>query len=124
MVDNDRKKQDLVFKKGKWWPISALILIPFMLIFLPLYKAARNLVNWKAVFFTVVTFEVVMFLAEAFSISRGHWVWNESRIFGYKIWGVPIEEPLLYYWFPPVFIITLFHFIRKKIEDKKKGTTS
>jgi len=113
-------KKVIPYRRGKWWPASAVLVVPFMLIFLPLYRAARDDVKWKAALATIVTFEIVMFAAEWFSISRGHWVWNDSRIFGYKIWGVPIEEPLIYYWFAPVFIITLMHAVRRGLEKKKK----
>jgi len=124
MAPTNYKDQGLVFKKGKWWPLSALLIIPFMFLFLPLYRVVRSEVNWKAAWATVILFEVVMFLAEAFSISRGHWVWNESRIFGYKIWGVPIEEPLIYYWFPIIFVIALFHAFKKGWTFKRKTSVS
>ncbi len=120
MADKEQESQQITYRKGKWWPASALLIIPFMLIFIPMGRAMRKEVNWKAVLGTVLTFEVVMFLAEVFSLARGHWVWNESRIFGYKIWGVPLEEPLLYYWFPAVFVITLFHVIFTWLEKKSK----
>ena len=68
--------------------------------------------NWKAAFATVVLFESVVFPAEAFSVSRGHWVYNDARIWGARIFNVPIEQPLLYYVFPALFVIASFHVIR------------
>ncbi len=118
----DKKGLWFYFKKGFWIPLTVILALPFVLIFIPLYRAARTEVHWKAVFATITVFEIVMFLSEHFSLSRGHWVWNEARILGPKIWGVPIEEPLLYYWFPVIFVITLLHAIRKAIKNRMSPT--
>lgn len=105
--DEDKKK---VAETGqKKWPASVILAAPFFLLVLPLYKAARERVNWKAALAMVATFEAIMFCAEIFSVSRGHWVWNPNRTLGPTVFGVPIEEPLLYYWFPPLFIVMLMH---------------
>jgi lycopene cyclase domain-containing protein len=104
--------------RGKRWPATVLLAAPFIFILIPLYRAARHGLNRKALVFTLLTFEVLMFVAEHFSLSRGHWVWNEARILGPKIWNVPIEEPLIYYWLGPFFVITLFQALKNKIEKK------
>ncbi|MBI4052045.1 MAG: hypothetical protein HY400_06030 [Elusimicrobia bacterium] len=105
-------------KKIRWWSVSAILILPFVLIFIPLYRSVRYEVNWRAAFSMVAVFEVVMFLAEHYSLSRGHWIYNDSRIWGVKIWGVPIEEPLIYYLFPPLFVVTLLHALRKGLQTK------
>lgn len=107
------------YSRGSKWPATVLLLLPFLLVLKPLYRSIRNDVNRRALLLTIAVFEVVMFCSEHFSVSRGNWVWNEARILGPKIWGVPIEEPLLYYWVPVVFVVTLFHVIRKKLMKKE-----
>lgn len=103
----------------KKWPASIILAAPFFLLILPLYKAARERVNWRAAAAMIATFEVLMFCAEAFSVSRGHWAWNPNRILGPTIFNVPIEEPLLYYWFPPLFIVLLMHALESFFEKRK-----
>jgi len=92
-----------------WWATLAL---PFLIIFYFVYKSSIEEVHWKAAYATVILFELVVFPAEAFSVSRGHWVYNDARIWGARLIDVPIEQPLLYYLFPPLLIITSFHAIR------------
>lgn len=103
-------------KKFAWW---GTLLLPFLLILLPLYRALREEVDLKAALATVLLFEVVVFPAEAFSVWRGHWVYNEARIWGPRLFGVPLEEPLLYYVFPALIVITSFHAIRRALARRE-----
>lgn len=96
-----------------WW---GTLLLPFLGAFWFLYGAAKDRVNWKAAFATVLLFEIVVFPAEIFSVWRGHWVYNDARIWGPRLFNVPIEEPLLYYVFPALITITAFHAIRMRFE--------
>lgn len=114
--EEDQKKEAATARKK--WPASVILAAPFLLLILPLYKAARQRVNWKAALAMLATFEVIMFCAEIFSVSRGHWVWNPNRTLGPTVFGVPIEEPLLYYWFPPLFTVLLMHAFEGAFEKK------
>lgn len=107
LSEEDRKKKDATAQKK--WPATVILAVPFMLLFVPLYKAAKTRVNWRAALAMVATFEILMICAELFSVSRGHWIWNPNRTLGVMFFGVPIEEPLLYYWFPPLFVVVLMH---------------
>jgi hypothetical protein len=107
------------FTTTKRVPLTVILAAPFFLIIIPLYKAARNSVNWAAAAAMIVTFELLMFAAEFFSVSRGHWVWNPDRIVGPTIFGIPIEEPLLYYWFPPLFVVVLMHALKNWLDGRK-----
>jgi lycopene cyclase domain-containing protein len=109
-ISEEDKKRRLDQKK---WPASVIIAAPFLFLLRPLWKAARERLNWRAAAAMIITFEVLMFCAEWFSVSRGHWVWNPNRIVGPTIFNIPIEEPLLYYWFPPLFVVLLFHVLEK-----------
>lgn len=102
------------FRKGKWAPLWALFMVPFLVIALPLYRFVRAEVDWAAAWITVIVFEALLMPVEWYSLGRGHWVYNEARILGPKVFGIPIEEPLLYYLFSPIIIICIFHAFRKR----------
>lgn len=104
----------------KRWPATVVLAIPFALIFIPLYRSASYSVRRKAAVKMLATFECIMICAELFSVSRGHWVWNPSRTLGIFFFGVPIEEPLLYYWFPPLLVVVLMHVFENYIRRKDK----
>lgn len=106
------------YRRGIWWPLWALLMVPFLFVFLPLYRFVKKDVHWKAAWLTVAVVEVVLMTAESYSLKRGHWVYNEARIFGPRIFGVPIEEPLLYYLFSPLIIISMFHAVKKFLDRK------
>ncbi len=105
----------------KKWPATVLLAAPFFFVLLPMWKASRERVNWKAAAAMIFTFELLMLLAEYFSVSRGHWVWNPNRILGPTVFGIPVEEPLLYYWFPPLFMVVLMHTLQKYVFERRKG---
>ena len=115
-------KKAFTYVRGKWWPAWAALAAPFLLLLLYLYRIARREVCWKAAWATVIVFELTVFPAEYCSLIRGHWIYNEARILGPKILGVPIEEPLIYYLFPPIFVIVLMHLIHMAL-NRKKGST-
>jgi lycopene cyclase domain-containing protein len=104
------------FRSGRWKPLWALLMIPYLVLFVPLLRYVRGTVNWKAAWITVAIFEALLMPAERYSLRRGHWVYNESRILGPKVFGVPVEEPLLYYLFSPLIIISIFHAFRKAVQ--------
>jgi len=104
---------------GTWWPASAALAVPFILLRNVLRRSAAGQINWRAAVLTVVIFECLMIVAEHYSLSRGHWVYNKARLLGPKIWGVPIEEPLIYYWLGPFFTITLWGAVRHHLKKNQ-----
>lgn len=100
----------------RWFPWWGTLLAPFLLALWALARDVGREVDWRAAFATVAVFELVVFPAEMISVGRGHWVYNEARIWGPKLLGVPIEEPLLYYVFPALIVIAGFHAIRKRLK--------
>lgn len=119
LSEEDKKKQAATAQKK--WPASVLLAAPFFLLVVPLYRAARERVNWRAALALIATFEALMFCAEIFSVSRGHWIWNPNRTLGPTVFGVPIEEPLLYYWFPPLFVVLMMHAFEGWFEKRGKA---
>ncbi len=118
---NEEEKKTVATPSPKRWPATVVLVAPFMLLAIPLYRAARKSVHWPAAIAMICTFEVVMFLAEYFSVSRQHWIWNPDRVVGPMFFGIPIEEPLLYYWFPPLFVVICLHAIKNWLDDRKGG---
>lgn len=113
------KKGLFTYVQGLWWPAWALLLAPFIVIFGYLYRTVRREVNLKAAFATVAVLEVMLFPDEWLALKRGHWIYNEARILGPRIFGVPIEEPLLYYVFPALIVIVGMHVIRRLLAGKE-----
>lgn len=99
------------YARGKKWPAWALLAVPFILVMVPIYQTVKHRVYWMACALTVLVFEVIMIPVEHNSIMRGHWVYNEHRILGPLVWGIPIEEPLIYYFLPPIFVILMFELV-------------
>ena len=106
------------YRRGPWWPAFLLLGLPFIFVFKMVLPAVRGRVNWRAVAGTIVVFELFMLCAEHYDLKRGHWVYNQSRILGPTIFHIPIEEPLLYYWFPPLLTIVMMVFFKKMLERK------
>ena len=108
------------YARGKKWPAWALLAVPFIAVMIPLYQAAKRHVHWGACLLTVVVFEAMMIPIEHNSIVRGHWVYNENRILGPLFWGIPIEEPLIYYLFPPILVILIYECVAAWLTGKLK----
>ena len=106
------------YSEGQWWPAWALLIVPYLLWLLGLCRKTMDRVNWPAAFATVAVFELVVGTSEIYSVSRGHWVYNDARLWGPKLFNVPIEEHLLYYVFPPLLVICGMHAIRMALEQR------
>ncbi|HRY29247.1 MAG TPA: hypothetical protein P5079_04325 [Elusimicrobiota bacterium] len=119
--EGKKKEEFPTYRRGAWWPAFSLLLLPFLFLFKPFYSVARKELNGRAALATILCFETFMLFAEHYSLKRGHWVYNEARIWGPKVFGVPLEEPLLYYWFPGLFVIVFMLFVKHKIEGRKNS---
>jgi lycopene cyclase domain-containing protein len=119
-LPNDAATQAPAAGETKKWPSSVYLPLPFFAVAVPLYESAKKYVNWRAVFLMVLTFSVIAFVSGHYSVLSKHWIWNPNRTLGPTIWAVPIEEPLLYYWFPPVFCVVLMHAIEHYLGGKRK----
>lgn len=116
--EEEKKTQAQSTPEQKKWPATVILVAPFFFIVAPFYKAAKKSLNWPAALAMIATFEIVMFACEIMSVSRGHWVWNPNRTLGPTVFGVPVEEPLLYYWFPPLFVVLLMLSIENYLKEK------
>lgn len=107
------------YNVGEWWPAWSTLLAPFLAWLLILVRWFNDHIHWPAAFVTVAVFELVVFPAEIFSVQRGHWVYNDARILGYRLFHVPIEEPFLYYFFGPLVVIATMTAIRVAVRAKE-----
>ena len=109
------------YREGAWYPAWALLLVPFIGLGLALCRVVGKAVDWKAALGAVMVFEAVVLPAESRCLRRGHWIYNESRILGPRVFGVPVEEPALYYLFSPLIIISIFHGFLKGFSAREKA---
>ncbi len=103
------------YARGRRRPAWMLLAIPFVALMAMLLPVVRRRVHWMACLLTVGLFELVMLPVEHWSILRGHWVYNEHRILGPLFWGIPIEEPLIYYLLPPILVIMIFEYLAARL---------
>ncbi len=97
------------YSRGKKIPAWFLIGLPFLIaIWIALYKHAVKNIHWKSAWMTVLLFEVTCLYVEHTALIRGFWVYNENKIFGPRIWDVPIEEVFVYYIWPIVMVVMVF----------------
>lgn len=108
---SEREDGAPAYARGAKWPAWTLLALPFILVMVPLYRAVRRRVRWTACLLAVLVFEVLMLPVEHHAILRGLWVYNTNRILGPQLWGIPIEEPLLYYLLPPILVCMVYEFI-------------
>ncbi|MFW5775318.1 MAG: lycopene cyclase domain-containing protein [Chitinivibrionales bacterium] len=94
--------------RGKRWPAWALIALPFVMLLVYLRRRVHSMC-WRSAVTVVLLFEIANLFIEHRAVYLGHWVYNEARILGPRIWGIPIEEPMIYYLFPPLFVIIIMH---------------
>ncbi|MBD3315215.1 MAG: hypothetical protein GF344_05465 [Chitinivibrionales bacterium] len=104
--------------KGRAYPAWALIAVPFIALTVLLFKRAKE-VNPKCLIALILIFEFTVLVVEHNSVTIGHWVYNENRIFGVTVWGVPIEEPLIYYLFPPIMVVCILHLCASLLKRKQ-----
>lgn len=98
------------YRRGAKYPAWMLIALPFIALTGFLLKRVRGL-HWPSLLATVLLFEAALLFVEHNSVMIGHWVYNQNRILGPEVWGIPIEEPLIYYLFPPIMVVVVFHLI-------------
>ena len=108
------------YARGARWPAWFLLALPFILIFCFVFCKIRKDINWPAAIGMIVLSETMLMIVEHISVTRGHWVYNESRILGMRIWGVPVEEPLIYYWIPQLFVVGTMLIILKHLRKKAR----
>ncbi len=104
------------YMRGKRWPAWAAVALPFIALLICVRTRVKSLC-WRSALVVVLLFETANIFIEHRAVYRGHWVYNESRILGPRLWGIPVEEPIIYYLFPPLFVIIIMHLFFQWFED-------
>lgn len=72
-----------------------LFVVALIVLFIRTFKG-----SWKAVAWTVAVFVATAFPNEAYSISKGFWVYNENRLLGISFLHIPLEGWMMYFLCP------------------------
>ncbi len=82
------------YSRGKKAPVWIWVAV-FVIIFgAVLYRFFRG--SWKAVLATTLIFLCIAYPNELYSLHSGFWVYNQNRMLGPWVLGVPIEEWIMY----------------------------
>lgn len=82
------------YKRGTKFPVWIWV-VAFVLVALAVaYVFFRG--SWKAVLATTAVFVCVAYPNELYSLSQGYWVYNQNRMIGPWLFGVPVEEWAMY----------------------------
>ena len=108
------------YLRGSACPAWFLIAMPFLLAMVFLVRKVHRRFNIRVVVLMVVISEVMFIFWVHYAVMKGHWVYNEARILGPRLWGIPIEEPLIYYWAPQIFVVGTMLYIHSKLHKAKR----
>jgi lycopene cyclase domain-containing protein len=108
------------YLRGSACPVWLLIAMPFLVGMLFLVRKVHKRFNLRAIAAMVVISEIMFIFWVHYAVMNGHWVYNEARILGPRFWGIPIEEPLIYYWAPQIFVVATMLYIHTKLRKSKR----
>ncbi len=116
-----------VYKEGVWYPGWLIAIVPFLSIGIVWFFSTIKKINLAAFFGSLVINLTIYIMFEYNAIMRGHWVYNEQRLLGWRFAGtIPFEQILLYFvsflFLVPFFESVRFFFICKlgTPEEKEK----
>ncbi|HEX2958241.1 MAG TPA: hypothetical protein VHO70_15510 [Chitinispirillaceae bacterium] len=119
--DFDKKQGIPGYERGKRFPAWSVLAIPFLVLMGAVFRYVKK-VSFKAALAVIILFETGTLLIEHHAVINGHWVYNRAKLLGPLVWDVPIEEVVIYYLFPPVFVILimlLFYQYFLKLQKKR-----
>jgi lycopene cyclase domain-containing protein len=101
-----------VYKEGKWYPGWLIAIVPFVVIGIAWMRSTIRLINMPALLISVSLNVSLYLLFEYNAIMRGHWVYNEQRLIGWRLAGtIPLEQLLLYF-VSFLFLVPFFECVR------------
>jgi lycopene cyclase domain-containing protein len=113
--EKDKKAE---YRRGKKYPAFVLAAAPFIAFTVWLAKRVKG-VSVQSLITLILLFEITVLFIEHNAVMKGHWVYNLNKIIGPLIWEVPIEEPLIYYLWPPIMVVVIFHWFVGVFEKKR-----
>jgi lycopene cyclase domain-containing protein len=116
-----------VYIEGVWYPGWLIAIVPFLTIGIIWFKAVIKKINIIAFLISLILNLTMYILFEYNAIMRGHWVYNEQRLLGWRFAGtIPLEQIILYFvsflFLVPFFESVRFLLISKvgTLEEKQK----
>lgn len=94
LEDKGIDSKDARYSRGRKIPVWAYVAAAVTFTALILKRSFHG--SWKAVIGTCVVFVCVAYPNELYSLHNGLWVYNQQRIFGIWLLGVPVEEWFMY----------------------------
>lgn len=82
------------YERGRKFPTWVVVASAVTLFAAALYRHFRG--SWPALISTVLVFFCIAYPNELYSLHNGLWVYNQKRIFGFWLFGVPVEEWFMY----------------------------
>jgi lycopene cyclase domain-containing protein len=101
-----------VYIEGVWYPGWLIAIIPFLTIGIAWFRSVLKKVNIVAFFISLMINLTMYVLFEYNAIMRGHWVYNEQRLLGWRFAGtIPLEQIILYF-VSFLFLVPFFESVR------------
>lgn len=108
------------------YPAWLFIPIPFLIAMAAAFYAGilnRRDLNWRALILCVILFELILFPTEYVAVQKQFWVYNDNRILGLRVLGIPVEEPLIYYSTPNLFVPMMLAWFTKRLGTRRQVDT-
>ena len=100
------------YKRGVKFPVWIWVVIGIILLAALLYPHFKG--SWKTVIASSLVFFSVAYPNELYSLSHGLWVYNQNRMIGPWVLGVPLEEWFMYF-LSPMTGCMILSIVHKKI---------
>jgi lycopene cyclase domain-containing protein len=101
-----------VYIEGVWYPGWLIAIVPFLTLGIIWFKAVIKKINIIAFFVSLILNLTMYILFEYNAIMRGHWVYNEQRLLGWRFAGtIPLEQIILYF-VSFLFLVPFFESVR------------
>jgi lycopene cyclase domain-containing protein len=71
----------------------------------------KQALSWPALITTVVIFFAGLAYVEHKAILGEFWIYNYAVMWDIRIWRIPLEEYVVFYWLGPTFTVFLFHYL-------------
>ncbi|HEX2958242.1 MAG TPA: hypothetical protein VHO70_15515 [Chitinispirillaceae bacterium] len=101
-----------VYKEGVWYPGWLIAITPFFAVGAVWFKTLIKKIHVAAFLISFILNMTMYILFEYNAIMRGHWVYNEQRLLGWKFAGTMSIELFLVYITSFLFLVPFFESIR------------
>ncbi len=111
------KKVRPIYIEGKWYPGWLVAIAPFAAVGLIWAKKTLKSINIPALLISLAINVALYLLFEYNAIMRGHWVYNEQRLIGWRLGGVIPFEQICLYMVSFLFLVPFLESVRCMLMD-------